>query len=71
MHPDIGLCRDYFEALRPHSTGGVYVNFMHNDEGEERVRAAYGTHYNRLAAVKARYDPANIFRSNQNIKPGI
>ncbi|TAN32854.1 FAD-binding oxidoreductase [bacterium] len=69
QHPDISWCRDYFAALEPHSTGGVYVNFLHNDEGEARVRAAYGPRYERLARIKARYDPDNIFRSNQNIKP--
>jgi FAD/FMN-containing dehydrogenase len=68
-HPDIGWCRDYFAAMQPHATGGVYVNFMHNDEGEARVRAAYGPRYARLAQIKARYDPDNVFRSNQNIKP--
>jgi FAD/FMN-containing dehydrogenase len=49
----------------------VYVNFLHNDEGEARVRAAYGAHYDRLAAIKTRYDPDNVFRSNQNIRPAI
>jgi FAD/FMN-containing dehydrogenase len=57
--------------MEPHATGGVYVNFLHNDEGETRVRAAYGDHYDRLAAIKARYDPDNVFRSNQNIKPTV
>lgn len=58
--------------LRRHgaaATGGVYVNFLHNDEGEARIRAAYGNRYERLARIKARYDPDNVFRSNQNIKP--
>ena len=68
-HPDIGWCREYFAAMEPHATGGVYVNFLHNDEGEARVRAAYGDRYDRLARIKLHYDPANIFRSNQNIKP--
>jgi FAD/FMN-containing dehydrogenase len=68
-HPDIGWCREYFEAMRPHATGGVYVNFLHNDEAEGRVRAAYGDGYERLAEIKARYDPENVFQSNQNIKP--
>lgn len=44
-HPDIGWCRELFHALDPHSTGGVYVNFVHNDEGQQRVRAAYGVRY--------------------------
>ena len=68
-HPDIAWCRDYFAALQPHATGEVYVNFLHNDEGEARIRAAYGARYERLARIKARYDPDNVFRSNQNIRP--
>jgi hypothetical protein len=68
-HPDIGWCRQAFRALQPHSTGGVYMNFLHNDEGEARVRAAYGNRYERLTRIKARYDPQNIFCSNQNIPP--
>jgi FAD/FMN-containing dehydrogenase len=68
-HPDIAWCREYFAAMQPHATGGVYVNFLHNDEGEARVRAAYGNKYDRLAKIKARYDPDNVFRSNQNIQP--
>lgn len=68
-HPDIGWCREYFAAMEPHATGGVYVNFLHNDEGEARIRAAYGDRFDRLARIKARYDPENVFRSNQNIKP--
>ncbi|SDS33494.1 FAD/FMN-containing dehydrogenase [Friedmanniella luteola] len=59
---------DYFEALHPYSAGGAYVNMM-MDEGPERVRASYGRNYERLAAVKAHYDPDNLFRVNQNIPP--
>ncbi len=61
-------CIDYFEALHPYSAGGAYVNMM-MDEGQERVRASYGDNYDRLAAVKATYDPDNLFRVNQNIEP--
>lgn len=68
-HADIEWCREYFAAMEPHATGGVYVNFLHNDEGDARIRAAYGARYDRLARIKARYDPDNIFRTNQNIKP--
>ena len=61
--------REYFAAMEPFSTGGVYVNFL-GEEGEERVRAAYGAEkYERLAALKTKYDPTNFFRLNQNIKP--
>jgi FAD/FMN-containing dehydrogenase len=60
--------REYFNELHPHSAGGAYVNFM-MDEGEERIRATYGDNYQRLAAIKAKYDPNNLFRVNQNIKP--
>ena len=66
---DIGWCRAYAEAMAPHATGGVYVNFLHNDEGDARVRASYGPRYGRLTEIKARFDPANVFRSNQNITP--
>ncbi len=59
---------NYFEALHPHSAGGAYVNMM-MDEGQERVRAGYGDNYDRLAAIKASYDPGNLFRVNQNIAP--
>ena len=59
---------DYFEALHPYSAGGAYVNMM-MDEGRERVRASYRGNYDRLARVKATYDPDNAFRVNQNIQP--
>jgi hypothetical protein len=60
--------RDYFNALHPHSAGGAYVNFM-MEEGDERIRATYGKNYARLAQIKKKYDPRNLFRVNQNIKP--
>src|SRR6266540_2405617 len=67
-----GALRDwtvgYWEAIHPYSAGGAYVNFM-MDEGEDRVRATYGKNYARLAKIKKRYDPGNLFRVNQNIKP--
>ena len=61
--------RDYWEAIHPHSAGGAYVNMMMN-EGQDRVRDSYRDNYDRLAEIKAKYDPANLFRVNQNIKPG-
>jgi len=64
----VAWTRETFDALAPFSTGGVYVNFVGN-EGEDRVRAAYGPAYGRLAAVKARYDPNNVFSTNQNVRP--
>lgn len=63
--------RDFEVAMRPYSTGGVYVNFL-GEEGEDRVKAAYGSaKYGRLVALKNKYDPTNFFRLNQNIKPTI
>ena len=61
--------REYWDALHPFGAGGAYVNFM-MEEGEDRIRATYGDNYNRLAVVKAKYDPENFFRVNQNIQPG-
>ena len=58
----------YQEALHPYSAGGAYVNMM-MDEGQERVRDSYRDNYDRLAAIKATYDPGNLFQVNQNIKP--
>jgi FAD/FMN-containing dehydrogenase len=60
--------RDYSDALRPSAAGGGYVNMM-MDEGEDRVRAAYGRNFDRLARAKRRYDPENVFHINQNIRP--
>jgi FAD/FMN-containing dehydrogenase len=61
--------REFADAVVPHSSGGVYVNFL-GDEGEERIRAAYGAKtYARLVEVKTEYDSANVFHLNQNIRP--
>ncbi|CAM5786478.1 FAD-binding oxidoreductase [Ottowia pentelensis] len=60
--------RQLWSAARPYSTGGVYANNL-GDEGEDRVRDAYGQNYARLAALKKTYDPSNFFRLNQNVKP--
>ena len=57
-------------ALSPFASSGVYVNFLGN-EGEERVRAAYGANYERLVALKNTYDPTNFFSLNQNIRPTV
>jgi hypothetical protein len=59
----------YCDALRPHSMGGAYVNFMGSGEGQDRIRATYRDHYHRLAEVKRTYDPDNFFHANQNVHP--
>jgi FAD/FMN-containing dehydrogenase len=64
----IRWARDLWDALKPFSTGGVYANNL-GDEGTDRVQAAYGENYPRLAALKNKYDPTNFFRLNQNIRP--
>ncbi|MDE2362690.1 MAG: FAD-binding oxidoreductase [Hyphomicrobiales bacterium] len=61
--------RSLWSAVAPFSTGGVYANNL-GDEGADRVRAAFNDNYDRLASLKSRYDPANFFRLNQNIRPG-
>lgn len=60
--------KQYWAALHPYSAGGAYVNFM-MEEGENRVKASYGENYERLVMIKNKYDPDNLFRVNQNIKP--
>jgi FAD/FMN-containing dehydrogenase len=64
----IAWARELFKEATPFATGAVYVNFLTQDEGD-RVRAAYGRNYDRLGAIKNRYDPRNLFRVNQNIRP--
>jgi hypothetical protein len=61
--------QDYWTAVHPFNLEGAYANFMMDDEGEARVKAAYGANYDRLATVKKKYDPANLFHVNQNIRP--
>jgi FAD/FMN-containing dehydrogenase len=74
--PDEARAEEYTEWIRatwerhlPFSTGRTYVNFQNGDEGDERVRAAYGANYERLAAAKQAYDPDNLFRLNRNVPP--
>jgi hypothetical protein len=61
--------KDYWNAMHPFSAGGAYINFMMEDEGQERVKTAYKDNYNKLVSVKNKYDPHNFFRVNQNIVP--
>lgn len=61
---------EYWKALHPFSAGGAYVNFM-MEEGENRVKASYGENYEKLVTIKNKYDPDNLFRVNQNIKPRV
>jgi FAD/FMN-containing dehydrogenase len=76
IHPDPAHAGDvsrwakqYWSAVHAYNPGGGYVNFMMGDEGNARVQATYGPNYARLAQLKARYDPHNLFRVNQNIAP--
>ncbi len=66
---NIDWARAAWRDLRRFSTGGTYVNFLTEEEGEERIHAAYGKHYGRLVEVKTRWDPGNLFRMNKNIAP--
>ena len=67
---NIAWTRRTWEAAQPFVSGGVYVNHMTGDEGRQRLIAAYGAgKYDRLAAIKKKYDPTNFFRMNQNIAP--
>ena len=64
----VGWAREFFSAMAPHAMGSVYVNFMPEDEAD-RLPAAWGPNYARLATIKAKHDPKNLFRVNQNIQP--
>jgi FAD/FMN-containing dehydrogenase len=66
---NISWTRDFWHALRPFAAGSVYVNDLDTDDGEDRLSAAYGSSYKRLADLKAKYDPENLFRLNANIRP--
>ena len=61
--------RAYWQSVHPYNLGGAYPNFMMDDEGDARIRASFGDNYGRLSEIKRKYDPANLFRVNQNIRP--
>ncbi|HEX6927253.1 MAG TPA: FAD-binding oxidoreductase [Longimicrobiaceae bacterium] len=63
--------RNCWTRVRPFSTGRTYINFQTADEGDERIRATYGSNFERLLALKEKYDPDNIFRSNRNVTPAL
>jgi hypothetical protein len=60
---------DAWTRVRPFSTGATYINFQTADEDQERIRATYGTNFDRLVQIKQRYDHDNLFRANRNIPP--
>ena len=63
--------RQFVQALQPHRADRVYVNFLDADDDDSRIREAYGDHtFRRLAEIKSRYDPDNVFHHNKNIRPG-
>ena len=66
---NIQWAREAWNAMQPFSTGGTYLNFLTEDEGPDRTRAAFGQGLERLAAIKAKWDPHNVFRINRNIQP--
>jgi FAD/FMN-containing dehydrogenase len=70
MPAGIEWAKDFWTAQHPHSAGSSYVNFL-MDEGEDRVQSTYGDTYGRLVELKNKYDPANLFHINQNIKPTV
>jgi FAD/FMN-containing dehydrogenase len=65
----IGWARKAWQDMRQFSTGGTYINFLTEEEGDERIHAAYGKNYERLVEVKTKWDPDNLFRMNKNIEP--
>ncbi len=66
---NIDWARGAWSDLRQYSTGGTYVNFLTEDDGDDRTRAAYRTNHARLAEVKTAWDPTNLLRTNKNILP--
>ncbi len=68
---NIAWVRRAWDAIQPFVPGGVYVNELGEDEGEDRISLAYGVNYARLAQIKAEYDPDNLFTLNANIRPAV
>lgn len=68
---NIEWARDAWRDIRQFSTGGTYINFLTEEEGVERIQAAYGNNYERLVEVKTKWDPGNMFRFNKNILPKV
>ncbi len=66
---NIAWARELFAAVQPQVSQAAYVNFLDRDDGADRIRAAYGENYDRLVALKRKYDPTNFFRMNQNVRP--
>jgi hypothetical protein len=66
---NIEWARAAWQDMRQFSTGGTYVNFLTEEEGDERIHSAYGKNYQRLVEVKTKWDPGNLFQINKNIKP--
>ena len=66
---NIEWARETWRDIHQFSTGGTYINFLTEEEGEDRIHAAYGNNYERLVEVKTKWDPENMFRMNKNIKP--
>ncbi|HLF71610.1 MAG TPA: FAD-binding oxidoreductase [Dehalococcoidia bacterium] len=65
----IAWTREMWQSIEPHTSGGAYINHIAADDKPEKVRASYGANYDRLAKIKAKYDPQNLFRLNANIRP--
>jgi hypothetical protein len=66
---NVEWARAAWRDMRRFSTGGTYINFQTEDEGDDRVRAAYGGNWDRLVAIKSKWDPKNVFRVNKNVAP--
>lgn len=66
---NVSWARGFYAAMQPHVATGTFLSFMDGDEAANRIRASFGPNYERLVAVKRTYDPANLFRMNQNIPP--